>query len=76
MKLDQEQLIALGVAVYQVGDVYKTDGNGVAVTEADKQKWFVSVLADSPMAATVNQIPFADTENEAWTLAAHHYEQG
>ncbi|KVR89520.1 hypothetical protein C3743_40430 [Burkholderia contaminans] len=72
----RERLIDRGVAVYRVGDVYEVDEHGAQIPEGERAKWFVSVLADSPLAATVRKIPLADTEDEAWELAAHHYEQG
>ena len=36
-----------GIAVYQVGDVYDTDADGEPITEADREKWFVSILVGS-----------------------------
>ncbi len=65
-----ERLIELGVAVYQVDKVH---GDDSTIPASDKGKWFVSAFAGSPFAKTVHQIPLADTEREAWKLAAQHY---
>ncbi|UWE19385.1 hypothetical protein [Herbaspirillum huttiense] len=65
-----ERLIELGIAVYQVDKVH---GDDLTIPASDMGKWFVSALAGSPFAKTVHQIPLADTEREAWKLAAQHY---
>lgn len=54
-----------GIAVYQVGDLYDTDESGVPISDADRGKWFVSVLAGSFPEEVVKTIPFADTQAEA-----------
>ena len=54
-----------GIAVYQVGDLYDTDESGVPISDADRCKWFVSVLAGSFPEEVVKTIPFADTQAEA-----------
>jgi hypothetical protein len=71
--MERCNLLEQGVAVYRVGHVYREDRDGKPIPEAEKKKWFVSVLADSPLAATVADIPLADTEEEAWKLAVQHY---
>ncbi|AJW47708.1 hypothetical protein TK49_23700 (plasmid) [Ralstonia mannitolilytica] len=72
----QDQLVRAlceqGVAVYQVGNLFETDSNGIPIPECDRDKWFVSVLADSPLVAKVEAIPLSSTEAEAWELAARH----
>ncbi len=74
--MDREALIEQGVAVYQVGEVFDIDADGSPIPEEERAKWFVSVLANSPLSATVGTIPLAATEDEAWRLAAHHYRLG
>ena len=54
-----------GIAVYQVGDLYDTDESGAPISDADRCKWFVSVLAGSFPEDVVKTIPFADTQAEA-----------
>lgn len=70
--MKRDELLERGIAVYRVGDVYDKDQNGTPISAVDKEKWFVSALADSPLASTVLEIPEADTEDLAWELAAHH----
>jgi hypothetical protein len=72
-EIDIPNLIALGVSVYQVGKVSETDKNGILLSEAERSKWFVSVLADSPLVEKLSQIPDADSEDGAWRLAAEHF---
>jgi len=74
--MEREALLEQGVAIYQVGDVFDIDTDGAAIPKNEKAKWFVSVPANSPLLATVLAIPLADTENEAWRLAAHHCRLG
>ncbi|VVE56979.1 hypothetical protein PAQ31011_05166 [Pandoraea aquatica] len=74
--LKRRKLIEQGVAVYQVGAVFGTNwwGNPFQDDERDnKEKWFVSALADSPQEATIGDIPLAETEEEAWQLAEQHF---
>jgi hypothetical protein len=66
-------LIVLGIAVHKVGDAYDEDKNGNPLPDEEKEKWCVSVLADSPLAATVTEIPLSATSDEAWQRAAQHY---
>jgi len=54
-----------GIAVYRVADVYDTDESGTPIPDADRCKWFVSVLAGSFPEDVVKNIPFADTQAEA-----------
>ena len=54
-----------GIAVYQVGDVYDTDADGEPITEADREKWFVSILVGSFPEDLVRAIPLASTAAEA-----------
>lgn len=68
-----ETMIELGIAVYRVDEVYDTDQRGEPIPLAEQKKWCVSVLSDSPLAATVGHIPLSDTESEAWQRAARHY---
>jgi hypothetical protein len=56
-----------------VGDVYEKDENDKPLSDEQKSKWCVSVLADSPLAATVKEIPLSDSEDLAWESAATHY---
>lgn len=70
--MDRDELIEHGIAIYRVGDVYDEDQNGMPIPPSEKAKWFVSARIDSPLAATVQDIPDADTEDEAWALAAEH----
>jgi hypothetical protein len=74
--MERDALIGQGVAIYQVGEVFDVDADGSPIPENEKARWFVSVLANSPLSATVRTIPFAATEDEAWRLAAHHYRRG
>ncbi|WP_199032184.1 ankyrin repeat domain-containing protein [Ralstonia sp. ASV6] len=67
-----EALCEDGVAVYQVGNVFETDAEGKPIPDEDREKWFVSTLMDSPLAATGTKIPLAATEQEAWDLAIQH----
>ncbi len=71
--MKREEMMEQGIAVYQVGEVFQTDENDKPLSEEEKSKWFVSVLADSPLAATVNEIPLSDSEDLAWASAATHY---
>jgi hypothetical protein len=72
--MERGELLERGIGVHRVGDVYgDKDSDGMPIPDAEKDKWFVSVLADSPLAATVADIPLADTESEAWELAGRHY---
>ena len=71
--MERGELLELGVAVYRVGDVYDKGRDGEPIPATEKQKWFVSVLAESPLAATLQDIPGAETEDEAWKLAAQHF---
>lgn len=54
-----------GIAVYQVGDLYDTDESGAPISDADRSKWFVSVLAGSFPEDIVRTIPLADTKSAA-----------
>ena len=74
--MEREALLGQGVAVYQVGEVYENDTDGALIPENEKAKWFVSVPADSPLIESVLAIPLADTESEAWGLAADHCGRG
>ncbi|WP_050453131.1 hypothetical protein [Candidatus Burkholderia verschuerenii] len=67
-----EALLDLGIAVHRMGDVYETDREGQPLTEAVQRQWFVSALAASDLVEPVCKIPLADTEGEAWELAAQH----
>lgn len=69
----RESMIAAGIAVYQVGEAFDVDEAGEAIADDDRQKWLVSVPADSPMVTTVLEIPLADTEDQAWGFAAIHF---
>ncbi len=72
----RRELIAHGIAVYQVGAVFGSDrlGNPFRDDEQDnREKWFVSALVDSPQEATVGDIPLAETEEKAWQLAEQHF---
>lgn len=70
--MERDELLEQGIAVHRVGDVYDKDQNGMPISAIEKEKWFVSALADSPLSSTVRDIPEADTEDEAWELAAQH----
>ena len=69
---ERSELLERGIAVHRVGDVYGKDRHGIPLSATEKDKWFVSALADSPLASTVQNIPQADTEHQAWELAAQH----
>lgn len=71
-RMKRDELLERGIAVYRVGDVYDKDQNGKPISALEKEKWFVSALADSPLASTALEIPEADTEDQAWELASHH----
>jgi hypothetical protein len=73
--MGRDALLEQGVAIYQVGEVYDVDSDGEPIPENEKAKWFVSVLEDSPLALKVLSIPLADTELEAWSLAAQYCER-
>ena len=62
----------LGIAVYRVGDVYACDREGRPLSAGERDRWFVSALAGTPLAAAVGQIPAAGSEDAAWALAARH----
>lgn len=70
--MKRDELIAAGIAVYRVGEVFDTDRNGRALSADEKDRWFVSVLADSPLVTVVQAIPTVGTESAAWALAAQH----
>lgn len=70
----RDALVARGLAVYQVGDVYEVDLNGVALSEEVKRKWCVAAVAASELAVGVEHIPLADSEEEAWGHARSHAE--
>jgi hypothetical protein len=70
--MERNELLQRGIAVHRVGDVYDKDQNGMQISDVEKGKWFVSALAESPLASTVREIPDANTEDEAWELAAQH----
>lgn len=61
-----------GVAVYQVGNLFETDAQGKPIPDSDRDKWFVSVPANSPYVPLMAAIPLAATEEEAWELADKH----
>ncbi|MGR9587115.1 hypothetical protein [Pandoraea sputorum] len=72
----RRKLVAQGLAVYQVGAVFGTDQLGNPFRDdgqENREKWFVSAMADSPQEATVEDIPLAETEEEAWQLAEQHF---
>lgn len=72
----RDVLVARGIAVHQVGEVYEVDSDGVALTEEVKGKWCVSVPAASSLAAAVQEIPLADSEDQAWEHARQHFGAG
>lgn len=67
--MERGELLEQGIAVHRVREVYGDE-------HSNKDKWFVSVLANSPLAATVADIPLTDNESEAWEVAAQHYRTG
>jgi hypothetical protein len=72
-RIQYDLMIELGIAVHKVGDAYDEDQNGNALSDQEKEMWCVSVLADSPLAATVSEIPLSATSDEAWLRAALYY---
>ncbi|MDN7664081.1 hypothetical protein [Burkholderia cenocepacia] len=67
-----DTLLELGIAVYRIGEVYESDSEGQPIPDAERAKWFVSALAGSDLAERACAIPLADSEGEAWELAAQH----
>jgi hypothetical protein len=51
--MERNELLQRGIAVHRVGDVYDKDQNGMQISDVEKGKWFVSALAESPLASTV-----------------------
>ncbi len=77
----RDALVARGIAVHLVGDVYEVDSEGGVLTDEVKGKWCVSVPATSSLAAVVQEIPFGDSEEQAWEhavsfLAAREVQSG
>lgn len=65
----RDALVARGIAVHLVGDVYEVDSEGGVLPEEVRRKWCVSVPAESSLAAVVQGIPLGDTEEQAWEHA-------
>ena len=69
---DASWCLQQGLAVYQVGDVYDTDADGEPITEADREKWFVSVLVGTFPEDLVRTIPLSATADEAQRNAVNY----
>jgi hypothetical protein len=71
-KDDMALLVAHGLSVYRVGDVYSVDKAGKPIPANTLDKWFVSALADSPASDGIADLPCADTEQGAIAVAVQY----
>lgn len=53
----RDALVARGIVVRLVGDVYEVDSERGVLSEEVRRKWCVSVPAESSLAAVVHEIP-------------------
>ena len=63
------RLMAAGVAVYRVGDVYQVDDDGRPLSQAERAQWFISITNEIDQLIPEDLLPRADTEREAWEIA-------
>lgn len=61
-----------GVDCRQVGDVYETDHQGKPISDEDRNKWMVTVLADQFPATLIEAIPLANSHAESEELAVKY----